>query len=184
MSDTRDAREFQARLQRLDDLVREVGRFPDPAAQAHMREIVQALLDLHGSGLERLLDHLAEAGEAGAKILDACTRDDVVGGLLLLHELHPLDLEARVLQALDQVRPQLRSHGGNVELLGISEGVVRLRLMGNCHGCPSSAATMKQTIEEAILGKAPDAAAVEVEGVTEGPSLTPEGQALVVLSVP
>ena len=74
-----------------------------------------------------------------------------MGGLLLLHGLHPLDLEARVRQALDKVRPYLRSHGGNVELLGVDEGVVRLRLEGSCHGCPSSAATMRQTIEEAIL---------------------------------
>ena len=106
------------------------------------------------------------AGEAGAAILDACARDDVVGGLLLLHGLHPLDLEARVRQALEQVRPYLRSHGGNVELLGVGDGVVRLRLEGSCHGCPSSAVTMKQTIEEAILAKAPDVTAVEVEGLT------------------
>ena len=46
----------------------------------------------------------------------------MVGGLLMLHGLHPLDLETRVRQALDQVRPYLRSHGGNVELLGVSDG--------------------------------------------------------------
>jgi Fe-S cluster biogenesis protein NfuA len=66
------------------------------------------------------------------------------------------------------VRPYLRSHGGSVELLGVDDGVVRLRLEGNCHHCPSSAVTMKQTIEEAILGKAPEVAAVEVEGMAEG----------------
>ena len=184
MTDTLDAREFQARLQRIDVLLREVERFADPAAQAHTREIVQAILDMHGAGLERILEHLAASGPPGAAILDACTRDEVAAGLLLLHGLHPLDLEARVLQALEQVRPALRTHGGNVELLGVSDGVVRLRLLGSCHGCPSSAVTMKQTIEEAILAKAPDATAVEVEGATEGPPVTPDGLALVMLSVP
>jgi Fe-S cluster biogenesis protein NfuA len=184
MSDTLDARAFQARLRRLDDLLQEVERLADPAAQARTREIVQALLDLHGAGLGRILGHLAEAGEAGASVLDACARDDVVGGLLLLHDLHPLGLEARVLQALDQVRPQLRSHGGNVELIGVDDGVVRLRLVGSCHGCPSSAVTMKQTIEEAIVGRAPDAIAIEVEGALQGPEVTPDGQPLVVLSAP
>ena len=182
MTDTLDAREFQARLQRLDALLREAERREDPAAQAQLREIVQAILDLHGVGLGRLLGHLEAAGAAGAAILDACAGDDVVSGLLLLHGLHPLDLEARVHQALEQVRPQLRSHGGDVELLGVADGVVRLRLRGSCHGCPSSAVTMHQLIEEAILGRAPDAAGVEVEGVAEGPPTTPDGRPLVVLS--
>jgi Fe-S cluster biogenesis protein NfuA len=183
MTDALDAREFQARLQRLDVLLREVEGFADPAAQAHTREIVQSLLALHGAGLERIIEHIDAAGESGAAILENCAGDEVAAGLLLLHGLHPLDLETRVLQALDQVRPALRTHGGNVELLGVSDGVVRLRLLGSCHGCPSSAVTMKQTIEEAILGKAPDAIAVEVEGALESPAVTPDGQALVMLSV-
>jgi Fe-S cluster biogenesis protein NfuA len=183
MSNTLDAREFQARLERLDDLVREVERFTDPAAQAHMREIVQAVLDLHGAGLERLLGHMEEAGEGGAAAFDACTRDDVVGGLLLLHGLHPLDLETRVLQALEQVRPALRTHGGNVELVDTRDGVVRLRMLGNCHGCPSSAVTMKQTIEEAIFARAPDVTAIEVEAEDNGPTVTPDGRVLVSLPI-
>jgi Fe-S cluster biogenesis protein NfuA len=169
MSNTLDAKEFQAELQRLDALLRDVERFPDPAAQSHMRAMIRAVLDLHGAGLARILAHLETPGATARTAFDACVHDDVIGGLLLLHGLHPLDLEARVRQALDDVRPYLRSHGGNVELLAIDGGVVRLRLEGSCHGCPSSAVTMRQTIEEAILSKAPDATAVEVEGVLETP---------------
>ena len=117
--------------------------------------------------MRRLAATLAGAGEVGRAILDDCARDEVVSGLLLLHGLHPLDVEARVRQALDDVRPYLRSHGGNVDLLGVSDGVARLRLQGSCHSCPSSAVTMKQTVEEAILARAPDVTAVEVEGVAE-----------------
>jgi Fe-S cluster biogenesis protein NfuA len=181
MTNTLDAREFQARLQRLDVLLHEVERFADPAAQDHTRELVQAVLDLHGVGLERLLEHLAAAGEAGSAVLDACAGDEVVAGLLLLHGLHPLDAETRVRQALDGIRPFLRSHGGNVELLEVRDGVVRLRLVGNCDGCPSSALTMRQTVEEAILGKAPDVTVVEVEGMAENTSETRNGRALVAL---
>ncbi len=178
-----DAREFQERLQRLDSLLQGVDRFADPSAAAQTREIVQAVLDLHGAGLERILGHLEESA-AGAAIFDACAGDDVVAGLLLLHGLHPLDLEARVLQALEQVRPYLSSHGGNVQLLGIRDGAVRLRLEGSCHGCPSSAVTMKQTIEEAILAKAPDAIAIEVEGESADiPQMTPDGRPLIALKV-
>jgi Fe-S cluster biogenesis protein NfuA len=85
--------------------------------------------------------------------------------MLLLYGLHPLDLETRVVQALDKVRPSLNLHEGGVELIGISEGVVHLSLQGNCDGCASSAATLKQTIETAIYAAAPDVAAIEVEGV-------------------
>ena len=163
-----DAREFQTRLERLDTLLHEVGRLPD-GAQARTREIVQTVLDLHGAGLERLLEHLAEAGPAGRAVLDACAADDLVASLLLLHGLHPLDLETRVRQALEAVRPYLRSHGGNVELLRVGDGVVHLRLDGSCEGCPSSAVTMRQTIEQAIYSRAPEVVAVQLEGEAEPP---------------
>jgi Fe-S cluster biogenesis protein NfuA len=90
--------------------------------------------------------------------------------LLLLYGLHPLDFDSRVRQALDQVRPYLRSHGGDVELLDTTGGVVRLRMQGSCHGCPSSAMTLQSAIEEAIYAKAPDLTALEVEGVTKQPA--------------
>jgi Fe-S cluster biogenesis protein NfuA len=171
MTNALDAREFQARLQRLDTQLHEVERWTDPAAQAQMRAIVQTILDLHAAGLERMLDRL------DATVLDACAGDDVVAGMLLLHGLHPLDMEARVRQALEEVRPALRGHGGNVELLGVRDGIVRLRLEGNCHSCPSSAATMQQTIEEAICGKAPEVMSVEVEGMPEEALMVNNGQA-------
>jgi Fe-S cluster biogenesis protein NfuA/nitrite reductase/ring-hydroxylating ferredoxin subunit len=65
------------------------------------------------------------------------------------------------------VRPYLQSHGGNVELLGVEEGVARLRLQGSCSGCPSSTMTLKLAIEEAVLKAAPDLERIEAEGVAE-----------------
>ncbi|HWE39187.1 MAG TPA: NifU family protein [Isosphaeraceae bacterium] len=179
-----DAREFRSQMERLDALLEEGERLADPKARDDVREVVRAILDLHGLGLGRVLDLLGDAGSAGAAARDALARDEVVGGLLLLHGLHPLDFEARVLRALEQVRPRLRSHGGGVELLAAADGVVRLRLTGNCHGCPSSAATMRQTVEEAILGQAPDAVAIEVEGESARPPATANNSGLVVLNLP
>jgi Fe-S cluster biogenesis protein NfuA len=72
-----------------------------------------------------------------------------------------------VSQALDKARPLLKSHGGNVELINLDGGVVRLRLQGSCHGCPSSSATLKNAIEEAIYSLAPDVNGIEVEGEIE-----------------
>jgi Fe-S cluster biogenesis protein NfuA len=176
--------EFHTSLRRLDSLLQDVERLTDPSARAQVRMIVQALLELHGLGLNNLLGHLSAAGPSGEAILDACVRDEVIGGLLLLHGLHPVDLESRVLQALEQVRPALQSHGGDVKLLEVADGVVRLQLQGNCHGCPSSSATMSQTIEQAILGLAPDATALLVEGATPSHHTTADGRPLVVLSAP
>jgi Fe-S cluster biogenesis protein NfuA len=98
--------------------------------------------------------------------------DEVVGGLLLLHGVHPLPLESRVRQALEKVRPYLASHGGNVELLDVRDGSVSLRLQGSCDGCPSSAMTLKYAIEQAISETAPDVVAIQVAGVTPPPQPT------------
>jgi len=94
-----------------------------------------------------------------------------VGSLLLLYGLHPVDLETRVRGALEKTRPYLRSHGGNVELVDVDEsGAVRLRLQGSCHGCPSSAMTLKLAIEQAIHDAAPDVTSISVEGQTDARS--------------
>ena len=163
-----DDKDFGERIGRIEVLIHSLEEIANPAAQAAAKELVQSLLDLHGTGLERMLDITFESGAAGEAIIDELARDELVGSLLLLHGLHPLDLETRVLQALDKVRPYLATHGGNVELLGVSEdGVVGLRLEGSCHGCPSSRMTLKGAIEAAIYEAAPDVTALEVEGLVE-----------------
>jgi len=162
MPDSPEDRQLRERMRRLDDLLREIDHFKDPQARARTREIVQTLMDFHGAALSRLMERLAAGGESGLAAIDSIAQDDLAASLLLLYGLHPLDLEARVGRALEKVRPYLHSHGGNVELLGIADGVARLRLDGSCHGCPSSAQTLKQTIEEAIFEIAPDLTAIEV----------------------
>ena len=98
----------------------------------------------------------------------------MVRGLLLLHGLHPVPLAGRVQEALDGVRPYLASHGGSVDLLEVSpEGTVKLRLEGSCHGCASSAMTLKYAIEQAIMEAAPDVVGIEVEGLVEPPPRPP-----------
>jgi Fe-S cluster biogenesis protein NfuA/nitrite reductase/ring-hydroxylating ferredoxin subunit len=80
--------------------------------------------------------------------------------------------------ALEKCRPYLASHGGNVELVSLEEpGVVRLRMQGSCHGCPSSAVTLKLAIEQAIHEAAPDVTAILVEGQTAPSVVTIESAA-------
>jgi Fe-S cluster biogenesis protein NfuA len=156
--------DFHKRMGRIETLLQEIERFPDAGAREHTREIVQSLLDLHGTGLERILEHLAAAGDTGLALIDSLARDELVESLLLLYGLHPLDVETRVRQALEKVRPNLRSHGGNVELLALAGGVVRLRLLTSRRGS-ASALTLRRDVEEAIYTKAPDVTAIDIEEV-------------------
>jgi len=151
-------------FQRLEVILRELEEGLDPAALARAREAVGAILEIHRAGLEAMLVRIGEAGDAGRAIAEAISRDGLAECLLLLHGLHPLGPEARVRRALEGVRPYLGSHGGDVELLGLTpEGEVRLRLEGSCRGCPSSRATLEGLIEEAVFAAAPEVTAIRLE---------------------
>lgn len=161
--------DFALQMQQVEGLIRKIESLPDVEARASAMELMQALMSFHGAGLDRLMEIISEAGEAGYRLFDRFAQDELVGSLLLLYGLHPIPLETRVSQALEKVRPYLDSHGGNVELISITDDVVRLRLEGSCKSCPSSSMTLKLAIEEAVLAAAPDVAAIEAEGVSEQP---------------
>jgi Fe-S cluster biogenesis protein NfuA/nitrite reductase/ring-hydroxylating ferredoxin subunit len=128
-----------------------------------------SVLEFYGQGLERIME-LAEdwPGELHAQLVN----DSVVRGLLLIHGLHPLGLETRLLQALDKVRPYMESHGGSVALLSLENDFARLRLEGACKTCASSASTMELAVRQAIEEACPDLAGFEVEGVEATPPST------------
>ena len=155
-------------MNRLEELIQKLEQAEDETSRNQARELVQTLLELHGTGLNRMLEISFDSECGGQQLIDQLAQDDLVSNLFLLHGLHPLDLETRVRKALDEVKPRLGLHGGNVELLGVTpEGRVRLQLEGNCEGCPSSRVTLKYSIEEAIYAAAPDVTALEVNGLVE-----------------
>jgi Fe-S cluster biogenesis protein NfuA/nitrite reductase/ring-hydroxylating ferredoxin subunit len=164
-----DQREHQLRAERIEMLLQEVTGLPDTRVRTTIEELVQALLDMYGEGLSRILELTAQSEASGNELINIFTKDDLLSSLFLLHELHPEDIETRVIRALVEVRPYLKSHGGNVELVKIDNGVAYLRLEGSCHGCPSSTITLKLAIEEAIYKAAPDLDEIHVEGVTDPP---------------
>ncbi len=164
-----DTREHQRRAERIETLIQEVSAFPDPRARATTEELLQALLDMYGEGLARILELTAQTEAPGHALIETFTKDDLLASLFLLHGLHPVDIETRIAGALVEVRPYLKSHGGNVELVKVENSVAYLRLEGSCHGCPSSTITLKLAIEEAIYKAAPDLDGLQVEGVTDPP---------------
>ncbi|MGI8430768.1 MAG: NifU family protein, partial [Chthoniobacterales bacterium] len=111
----RNTQEFQRRLGRVEDLIAGLEKSPDPKVREQVRELIQTLLDLHASGLERILESIHSTGEPGVALIEQLGCDQLVSGVLLLHGLHPLDLETRVRTALETVRPRLGQHGGSVE---------------------------------------------------------------------
>jgi Fe-S cluster biogenesis protein NfuA len=151
-------------VERVQDLLGSLDDIADPFAQQRVQELIGAVLELYGAGLDRILGVVNDAGEAGLPIRDALLDDGIVASLLLIHGLFPVPLEERVTEALDSVRPFLASHGGNVELISVQDGVARLQLQGSCNGCPSSAATLEHALREAIDAAAPDLLGLEVEG--------------------
>jgi Fe-S cluster biogenesis protein NfuA/nitrite reductase/ring-hydroxylating ferredoxin subunit len=167
-------KEVQSQLQSIEALVNRIENVADPALKATAKELVQSLMELHGAGIERMLEIVHQDPTSGSSIIEALVRDDHVRSLLLIYGLHPDSLETRVMQALEKTRPYLKSHGGNVTLVGVDDsGTVTLRLEGNCHGCPSSSATLKLAVEEAIYEAAPDVTAILVHGeIQEAPATT------------
>jgi Fe-S cluster biogenesis protein NfuA/nitrite reductase/ring-hydroxylating ferredoxin subunit len=157
----------------VERLLEDVEAIADAEARERALAALQGLVDLYGTGLERIVAVLSARDDA-AELADALAADDLVSHLLLLHDLHPVPVEQRVYGALDEVRPYLDSHGGDVELVAIEDGVVRLRMTGSCDGCAASRVTLRLAIEDAIRKAAPEMEAVEAESV-DGQDGAPEG---------
>jgi Fe-S cluster biogenesis protein NfuA len=138
--------------ERVEALLAELRSQAGPRVAAAAEELVGCLVELYGAGLARITEIV---GEERPELIDK-----LVASLLLVHDLHPLDTSTRVRRAVEEVLPQLGSHAGNVEYLGLDEaGVLRLRLEQS--GC--SADTVRDLIEKAVAGAAPEAAGVAIE---------------------
>lgn len=70
------------------------------------------------------------------------------------------EMEQKVMEALNEIRPALQADGGDIQYLGIEDGYVKVRLTGACSGCPSSTITLQMGVERAIRQRIP-----EIKGV-------------------
>jgi Fe-S cluster biogenesis protein NfuA len=165
-----DGNDFRQDIQRIGGLVQEIESIADPAIRAATKGLVQSLMDLHGAALEKALEIVAEAGETGIALIDRLGHDSLVSSVLILYGLHPEDLESRVVKAVDRVRQQLRKQGCEVELLGVNDGAIRLRVETGTHTCGSTAKTVQATLETALYDAAPDLTSLVIEGLEEKPA--------------
>jgi Fe-S cluster biogenesis protein NfuA len=158
---------LQQRMAWIDELVGRLEKSPDPKLRDSARDLVGTLMELHHSALERILQAIVEntTVETADVLLGKLGVDPEVRSVLLLHGLHPAALKTRIEQALDDVRPSLRAHKGDVEFISVVGNTVELKLVGTCNGCPSSTSTFKNLIETAIFDRAPEIEQISVQGI-------------------
>jgi Fe-S cluster biogenesis protein NfuA len=160
---------FKLQTQRVEKLAAKLENANDPEIRAAALDLVQSVVELHGTALNRLLQSLARTPEGEAALLEAVD-DDLVAAMLLLHGLHPDDIETRILRGIEKVRPYLKSHGGDVEFASVRDGIVHLVLHGSCGSCPSSSLTLKTAVEDALFEAAPDIVEIKADNAEARPS--------------
>ena len=159
---TRDLREVG---DRVEALLTELRAAPDPVVAERAEELVRLLMELYGAGLERVMEVVSEVGDA--TLVDCIAADQLLASLLVLHGLHPVSVETRIVEALDKAQ----KYSGPIHYLGIGDdGVARLELESPLLGCPSTAMTVKEAVEKAVMDAAPELGGVELNGVFEPPA--------------
>ncbi|MCV2457796.1 NifU family protein [Streptomyces sp. ICN988] len=153
-----------ARIAHIDELLEKVETAPGPTARAAV-DAVRALTEVYGEALARVLDHADHADPALAGQL---AEDELLGHLLVLHDIHPEPPERRAARAVERLRPAVQERGGDVELVDVDERTARIRLdtPGCGSGCGSASTEVEDAVREAVLAAAPELTAVEPVPVT------------------
>jgi Fe-S cluster biogenesis protein NfuA len=150
------AKADEARLRRIQELVRHLDEIPNLESRNNARALMEAILELHGAGLEKMMDIVAEQVDTGKATIRRFAGDELIASLLLLHDLHPDDLETRVHRAL------AKTHG-DAELVSVFDGIVRVRLSGG--GCG-----LRDSVEALVRDAAPDLVDLVIEEVSQSPA--------------
>ena len=137
----------------IEGLAEELLGCPDPQVVAEVEELLDWVDVFHRDGLGRLVEMIRSW--RGELFLNSVANDDVTGTMLAVYGLgegRELEVEASeaVEAALAEVRPLVESHGGAIEVDTVKDGVVSVRMLGTCDGCPSSSATLTYGVEDAL----------------------------------
>jgi Fe-S cluster biogenesis protein NfuA len=159
--------EFQEQVRQLGNLIAQFDHLPDGPQKSACKELVQLLMDVHGAGVERMMEIVFESGGTGLAIIDKFGQDSITRSLLLLYSLHPDDLETRVRKAMELMRPRLRKLACSAELVSAEGGVVQVQLAKAGHSCGSSAKDLRAIVEDGVYEFAPDIVSLEILGLEE-----------------
>jgi hypothetical protein len=159
-----EEKELQRRMRQIEELVRQLDSSPDPGVRSQTKSLIQAIMDLHGAAIERMLACISESREKSSEaLIDSLAEEPLVSGVLVLYGLHPCDLESRVRRGIDKARSTLRSYGSEVELTSVISGDVRVRVRGI--DSAFTGRSVKAAIEDEIYAAAPDITSVEIQGL-------------------
>ncbi len=153
-------------LDRMEELLADVEAL-DEDLQSTVFELLDGVDAVHRLAITRL------AAALGAAQLEAVRGSDPAVGWLFQAYGLGVDDRAAADAALEQIRPYIHEHGGEVEVLGVQGGVVRVRLSGTCSGCTSAADTLRHGVEEALREHLPGFVAMDVEPDTAAPHAPP-----------
>ncbi|MCC5605901.1 NifU family protein [Nostoc sp. CHAB 5834] len=147
----------------LEELIQEINRFEAIISEWNESQrcvavgLKRAIEALHKAALTNLIKSLKQESMPA---LRHAVADELVYAVLLYHELvkpPKAPLSQRIQAALEEVRPGLKSHDGDVELVAIkSPDTVEVRLIGTCSSCPASTLTLSQGVEQAIKNHCPE----------------------------
>ena len=168
--------EVEASADALERLVQDIARLEnivtswDQSQQLTVQALKSAIEELNKEGFKRLIRSLKDDPEARAALGQSVT-DPLVYGVLRFHGLVKESLQTRIERALDEVRPFMATHGGDVELVAVKPpDSVEVRLIGSCHGCPASSQTLTEGVEKAVRSHCPEI--LHINQVSKG---APEG---------
>ena len=158
---------FQEQVRQLGQLIAQFDQQPDGSQKTAARELVQLLMDVHGAGLERVMEIVFESGDTGQAVIDKLGQDPIVSSLLLLYSLHPANLETRLYKAMERMRPRLRKLACTAEVVRVDAQAVQIRLTTSGHSCGSSSKDLRAIVEDCVFEFAPDVNSLEILGLEE-----------------
>ncbi|MFN6566115.1 NifU family protein [Dendronalium sp. ChiSLP03b] len=144
----------------LKEFIQEINRFEaiisewDESQRSVAVGLKRAIEALHKEALIRLIKSLKQESMSPLRLAVA---DEVVYAVLLYHELVKPTILERIQTALEEVRPGLKSHSGDIELVAFKPpDAVEVKLIGSCSSCPASTLTLSQGVEQAIKNHCPE----------------------------
>lgn len=140
-------------LDRMEELLAQTEDF-DEAVQGAVFELLDGVDAVHRLAITRLAALIGEVDGLAAA-------DPAVAWLFQAYGIG-VDDPVAASAVLDEVRPYIHSHGGEVKVLGVTQGVVRVQLAGACSGCSAAAVTLRDRVEEALRDGLPGFVAMDV----------------------
>jgi len=141
-------------LDRLEELLGDIEAL-DEDVHKRVFELLDGVDAVHRLAVTRLAD------APGLDLTALRLSDPAIDWLFEAYGVGVDDLEAAS-NALEQIRPYLHEHGGEVEVLGVQHGIVRVRLIGACSGCTSAGETLRHGVEEALRENLPGFVSMDV----------------------